>query len=101
MICRIQWSVELRILERRRYAVKRGQTLCAVAEAFGVPATLLAFENSLLGEVEAGQVLHIPPASHLYTVRGGESRTLLCGSEENFFRKNGTRSLFIGQTVAL
>ncbi len=101
MSLRIQYRVKLCIVKRTYYAVKRGQTLAAVAEAFGVPARRLAAENALGGEVSAGQILKIPPAGNLYTVQGGESKTLLCGSDGAFEEKNGTQHLFVGQTVLL
>ena len=101
MSFRIQYRVELCIVKRRFYAVKRGQTIFSVAEAFSVSPGKLAAVNALFGEVCAGQVLAIPPSGNLYTVRGGESRTLLCGSAEKFEEKNGTKHLYIGQTVML
>ncbi len=84
------------------YRVKRGQTLASVAEAFRIPARLLAAENLLTEEVSFGQILKIPAAEgNLYTVAGGESKKLLCGSEENFEKKNRTACLYIGQRVLL
>ncbi len=84
------------------YRVKRGQTICSVAKTYHIPPRLLAAENSLTEELSEGQVLRIPPAEgHLYVVRGGESKTLLCGSPENFRKKNGTDCFYIGQTILL
>ena len=63
---------------------------------------LLAVYNRLTEEPFFGQVLKIPPAAgDLYTVRGGETRSLLCGSPAVFRQKNGTDCLYIGQTVLL
>ncbi len=84
-----------------RYRVKRGQTLRTVAEAFRVPPRLLAACNRLTGEIEEGQVLLLPDGGNLYTVRGGESKSLLCGSAERFEQLNATRCLYPGQTVLL
>ncbi len=84
------------------YRVKRGQTIASVAKTYALPPRLLAAENSLDGELFEGQVLRIPPpCGNLYVVRGGESKTLLCGSPENFEKKNGTACFYIGQTVVL
>lgn len=93
--------MELLLLKSRTYTVKKGQTLGDVAEAFGVPARAIAAKNGLLKEVEAGQVLVLPPAGNLYVVQGGESKRLLCGSNASFEEKNGTSRLYVGQTVLL
>ena len=84
------------------YRVKRGQTLEEIARAFGLPPSLLIAQNNLTSAPEAGQVLLLPQEhGNLYTVRGGESKTLLCGSPERFQERNGTARLYIGQTVYL
>ena len=102
MCARIEWGVKLSLCIPSRYRVKRGQTLSQIGAAFGTPPRLLAAENGLGEEVCEGQVLLIPrETGNLYLVRGGESKTLLCGSPERFERRNGTRLLYIGQTVLL
>ncbi len=84
------------------YRVKRGQKLADVAAAFGIPARLIAERNRLAEEIEAGMVIGIPPREgNLYVVRGGESKSLLCGSPARFEEKNGTKCLFVGQCVLL
>ena len=93
--------MELRLLRRPYYRVKRGQTLSEIARAFGVTPRLLAACNHLKGEPFAGQVLAIPPSGDLYRVQGGESRTLLCGSPARFFERNATHCLYPGQEVLL
>ncbi len=86
----------------RLYRVKRGQTLEEIAAAFRLPPALIVKKNALTSPLKEGQVLVIPSEKgNLYTVRGGESKTLLCGSPEAFEKKNGTRCLYIGQTVFL
>ena len=64
---------------------------------------LVEFGGFLLELIEppAGTLLLIPPACNVYRVRGGETRALLCGSDEAFAQKNGTRCLYPGQIVAL
>lgn len=90
------------LLKRKFYRVKRGQTLADVASAFGLPARVLAARNSLQAEICEGQILEIPRERRdLYVVRGGESKTLLCGSPERFEELNGTRCIYPGQTVFL
>lgn len=82
--------------------VRKGQTLAAIAEAYGLPPRVVAAENGLTGEVSEGQILRLPRAEHnLYTVRGGESKTLLCGSPAAFERLNRTTRLYPGQKVFL
>lgn len=93
--------MELRLLRRPYYRVKRGQTLSEIARAFGVTPRLLAACNHLKGEPFAGQVLAIPHSGNLYRVQGGESRTLLCGSPARFFERNATHCLYPGQEVLL
>lgn len=93
--------MNVQLVRTSTYRVKRGQTLCDVARAFCCPPSAVASLNALKEEPEEGRVLLIPPARDLYLVRGGESRTLLCGSEENFYARNGTSCLYPGQTVFL
>ena len=94
--------MKLSLKKPQLYRVKRGQTLEEIAEAFGVPPSLLIAKNSLSSAPESGQVLLIPQErGNLYTVRGGESKTLLSGSPQRFEEKNGTARLYIGQTVYL
>ena len=84
------------------YRVKKGQTLQEIANAFHLPPRVLAYKNGLFEEPRAGQILYIPPAcGNLYTVRGGESKALLCGSKENFEKKNCTKLLYPAQVVLL
>ncbi len=98
---RIQCRVKLSVLTPRYYRVKRGQTVEEIARTFRLPARLLASANSLTREAEEGQVLLVPEGGNLYTVRGGESKTLLCGSPARFFTLNQTNCLYPGQTVLL
>ncbi len=84
------------------YRVKNGQTLLGIAEAFRVPLCRLARDNGLAGEPSAGQILTIPQdCGNEYRVKGGESRTLLCGSPETFRARNGTSALYPTQRVFL
>lgn len=85
----------------KSYRVKRGQTLAEIAETFRVPLRLLAAYNRLEKEAEEGAVLLLPPSGDLYTVRGGENKTLLCGSPARFVEKNGTECLYPGQQISL
>ena len=98
----IGWRVKLLLKEIEFYRVKRGQTLKSIAEAFACPERLLAVANSLTEEVQEGEVLRIPQAEgNLYTVRGGESKALISGSDGKFFEKNQTRFLYPMQKVIL
>ena len=94
--------MELRLVAGEYYRVKRGQTVASIARTFGMPARVLAQFNGLKCEVYAGQVLRVPQERrNLYTVRGGESKSLLCGSEKNFEERNATGCLYPGQIVWL
>ena len=83
------------------YRVKRGQTLFQIASVFGVSPARLAAENDMKGEPGGGEVLKLPPRGNVYTVQGGESKTLLCGSPERFLELNGTAAFYPGQKVVL
>ena len=73
-----------------------------VAEYFSVSAFLLAKINGLEDEPFTGQILEIPEEKgDAYTVREGDTKALLCGGEENYFRKNGTDVFYIGMRVIL
>lgn len=84
------------------YKVKKGQTLLQIAEYFSVSEWLLVKENELTAPPSAGQILVIPKETgNGYIVREGDTKALLCGSEENYFRKNGTDVFYIGMRVIL
>lgn len=92
----------LKVLWQKYYKVKAGQTLRDVAEAFCVSERALALSNGLKGEPFCGQVLEIPDLrGNAYTVKRGDTKALLCGSAENFLRKNGTERLYLGMRVIL
>lgn len=92
--------MKLQFRQETFYRVKKGQKLSDIAAAFCVPARVLAAINRLKEEPREGSVLQIPAERYnLYTVQGGESKQLLCGSAENFEQRNQTKYLYIGQTV--
>ena len=98
----IAWRVKLLLKESVFYRVKRGQTLKSIAAAFSCPERLIADCNRLTEEVGEGEIISIPRVEgNLYTVRGGESKVLLLGSEENFFAKNKTNCLYPTQKILL
>ena len=82
--------------------MKTGQTVADIAKAFCVSERLLVKENGLTEEPKAGQILKIPQErGNSYTAKAGDTKTLLCGSDENYRRKNGTDILYIGMRVIL
>ena len=92
----------LRLEIGKFYQVKDGQTLKQIAKTFCVAEGLLVKENNLTGEPYAGQIISIPnERGNAYTAKDGESKALLCGSEENYEKKNGTRVLYPGMRVIL
>ncbi len=94
--------MKLLLSPQTRYRVKKGQTLAAIAEAFRLPPRALAALNCLKEEPEEGEILFLPEETgNLYTVRGGESKTLLCGSREKFREKNHTDCFYPGQRILL
>lgn len=85
----------------RFYKVKGTQTLREIAETFCVSERVLATANGLTAPPSAGQILEIPAVrGNLYTVREGDSKALLCGSEENFTKKNGG-AFYLGMRAVL
>lgn len=83
------------------YQVKKGQTVREIACAFCVGERILVQENCLSEEVYEGQILRLPSAGgNLYTAKAGEDETLLCGSVENYRKKNGG-ALYPGKRVVL
>jgi LysM repeat protein len=84
------------------YKVKKGQTIEEIAQAFQVSAYLLVKENGLKSQPFAGQMLKIPAyRGNVYTARAGDSKALLCGSEDRYEKVNGTDILYIGMRVIL
>lgn len=86
----------------RYYKMKAGQTLKDVARTFCVAERLLVVENGLCAPPECGFLLRIPTErGNAYIAKAGDSKTLLCGCDENFARKNGTDILYPGMRVIL
>lgn len=82
------------------YQVKKGQSLKEIAEYFSVSEWLLARENGLSAPPHTGQILRVPKErGNAYVVQEGDTKELLCGGEENFYRKNGTDVFYIGMRV--
>ena len=92
----------LSVEKRKFHIVKQGQTVDNIAGFYSVSAYLLVQENALCSQPFVGQILTIPnQTGHAYFVKAGDSKALLCGSEENFKRKNGTDCFYIGMRVIL
>ena len=92
----------LKVYVPKYYKVKEGQSLKEIARAFCVAERLLVKCNGLKSEPFAGQILVIPnERGNVYTAREGDTMALLCGSEENFARKNGGDVLYLGMRVIL
>ena len=93
MLKRVEWQF---------YQVKKGQGLREIAQYFSVSERLLARENGLSAAPCAGQILYIPKArGNAYTVQAGDTKALLCGSEENYEKMNGTDIFYIGMQVRI
>ena len=87
---------------QRYYKLKKGQTLKEVAKYFSVSEYLLAKENGLKEAPFVGQILLIPDQrGNEYIVREGDTKALLCGSEENYVKKNGTDIFYIGMCIRI
>lgn len=92
----------LQFQSRKYYKVKEGQTLREVAQAFSVAEGRLVELNGIKEELFTGQILQIPPEQgNVYYIQEGDSKQLLCGSEENYRKKNGTDVFYIGMRVII
>ena len=99
----IRWRMgyELSLSRPRFVRVRRGMTLEKIARTYFLPPRVLAAAAGLEEEPEEGQVLLLPAGGNLYRVRGGETKALLSGSEEQFQEKNCTKWLYPTQRVLL
>ena len=86
---------------KKMYKVKEGQTLRLLAAELSTTEYALIAENDLRKELYAGQVLRLPRSRDVYTVQAGDTKRLLCGSEENYKSVNGTSIFYIGMRVRL
>ena len=92
----------LKTVQSKYYKVKEGQTLRQIAEYFSVSERVLAKRNGLKSMPYAGQILRIPEEKgNAYTVRAGDTKILLCGSEERYERLNGTQVFYIGMRILI
>ena len=92
----------LKTVQGQFYQVKEGQSLQQIAEYFSLSPYLLAKVNGLRKEPSKGCILTIPnERGNYYTVKEGDTKALLCGSEENYKKKNGTDVFYIGMRVVL
>ena len=92
----------LKTQQRQFYQVKKGQTLAQIAENFSVSPFLLVKINRLASPPCVGQILQIPnERGNLYVVQEGDTKILLCGSEENYRALNGTDVFYIGMRVVI
>ena len=92
----------LKTQNQRYYKVQKGQTLPEISAYFSVAEYLLIKENGLKNPPFAGQILRIPnERGNAYTVREGDTKELLCGSQENYVKKNGTDIFYIGMRVRI
>ncbi len=92
----------LKTKQTKFYKVKEGQSVAEIAAYFSLSPYLLARENCLKEPPKAGRILRIPTErGNAYTVQAGDTKALLCGSEENYERLNGTSVFYIGMRVII
>lgn len=85
----------LKLEVKQFHTVRAGQTLRAIAQTYQIPERVLAKENSLTCEPTVGSVLRLPiQQGDYYTAQAGDTKALLCGSKENYERKNGGSILY-------
>lgn len=84
------------------YQAQAGQGVREIAKAFCVSEFALVKENNLKREIQIGQIIKIPSErGNEYFVKENESKILLCGSEENFQKKNKTSCFYPQMRVIL
>ena len=84
------------------HVVRKNQTLKDIAEFFCVSERSIILENGLTEQPKTGQILSIPKeCGNSYIACLGDSKTLLCGSEAAYEKKNGTKILYPGMRVIL
>ncbi len=91
----------LKVARKKWHKVARGQTLKSIAKTYCLSEYAIASVNRLTEEVTVGQILYLPDLSgNQYTAKEGEDKILLCGSVENYEKRNG-RHLYPGKRVTL
>ena len=92
----------LKTKKQKFYIVKEGQSLQEIAEYFSVAERLLAKVNGLTSPPTVGMILRIPQErGNGYVVCEGDTQELLCGSKENFVKKNGSDIFYIGMRARI
>lgn len=91
----------LKIGKMELYKVKLGDTLKGLSEQLPTTMYALIAENGLKTELTEGQILRLPARADLYTVQAGDTKTLLCGSDEAYRKRNGTDVFYLGMRVRL
>ena len=91
----------LKIGKMELYKVKLGDTLKGLSEQLPTTMYALIAENGLTTELTEGQILRLPTRADLYTVQAGDTKTLLCGSDEAYRKRNGTDVFYLGMRVRL
>ena len=91
----------LKIGKMELYKVKLGDTLKGISEQLPTTMYALIAENGLKTELTEGQILRLPARAGLYTVQAGDTKTLLCGSDEAYRKRNGTDVFYLGMRVRL
>lgn len=85
----------IKLEEKKLHTVRVGQTLRSIARVYQIPESVLVSENGLNAEPYVGQVLILPKKrGDYYTAQAGDDCKLLCGSKENYKKKNGTEILY-------
>ena len=93
---------KLKVEKVEYHRVEKGQTLKEIATAFSVSERAIVAENGLTCAPKFGQIIKIPDKKgNAYTVKIGENKSLLCGSDESYEKKNGTKILYPGMRVIL
>lgn len=91
----------LKLIEKRLYKVKKGQTIKSLsAELSTTPYAIIA-QNGLTAELFEGQLINLPRPTDVYTVQAGDTKELLCGGGDAYREKNGTDVFYLGQRVCL
>ena len=92
----------LKTEQKQWHTVRAGQSVKEIARFYSVSERLLVKRNALQAQPHIGQILEIPcEKGNVYTVKAGDTKGALCGSEERFERLNGTKIFYIGMQVII
>ena len=72
-----------------------------LAKEYSTTEYAIIVRNGLTEELYEGQLIFLPEPLNVYVVQPSDTKALLCGSDENYFRKNGTHVFYPAMRVLI